>query len=214
MLGYVSDAALAELYRRCAVFCYPSLGEGFGLPVLEAMAAGAAVITSKMSSLAPEVGGDAAEYVDPCDVASIADGLRRVLGDEPRRAQLSREGVERAGEFSWESLRSECSRRFRPSAARHRRRPAALPRQSSSSGERLPPDTRPGCRRDGSAARRPVRARFPSSHRAPPARPACPPRPPGWPAGGCDIDSPAAIASGRIIPNCSSQKAWGMSNGW
>ncbi len=71
MLGFVSDAALAELYRRCAVFCYPSLGEGFGLPVLEAMAAGAPVVTSNVSSL-PEVGGDAVEYVDPREVASIA----------------------------------------------------------------------------------------------------------------------------------------------
>ena len=68
MLGHVSDAALAELYRRCAVFCYPSLGEGFGLPVLEAMAAGAAVLTSTVSSL-PEVGGDAVDYVDPLDHA-------------------------------------------------------------------------------------------------------------------------------------------------
>jgi len=103
MLGYVSDAALAELYRRCAVFCYPSLGEGFGLPVLEAMAAGAPVITSNLSSL-PEVGGNAVEYVDPRDVASIAGGLTRLLCDEPRRAQLGREGVKRAGEFSWESF--------------------------------------------------------------------------------------------------------------
>jgi glycosyltransferase involved in cell wall biosynthesis len=100
MLGHVSDAALAELYRRCAVFCYPSLGEGFGLPVLEAMAAGAPVITSNVSSL-PEVGGSAAEYVDPYDVASIAAGVRRVLCDESRRAQLSRAGLERAAGFSW-----------------------------------------------------------------------------------------------------------------
>ncbi|MHB1809364.1 MAG: glycosyltransferase family 4 protein, partial [Solirubrobacteraceae bacterium] len=71
VLGHVSDAALAELYRRCAVFCYPSLGEGFGLPVLEAMSVGAAVLTSNVSSL-PEVGGDAVEYADPRDVASIA----------------------------------------------------------------------------------------------------------------------------------------------
>ena len=56
LLGHVSDGALAELYRRCAVFCYPSLGEGFGLPVLEAMAAGATVLTAANSSL-PEVGG-------------------------------------------------------------------------------------------------------------------------------------------------------------
>ncbi len=103
MLGFVSDAALTELYRRCAVFCYPSLGEGYGLPVLEAMAAGAPVITSNVSSL-PEVGGDAAEYVDPCDVGSIAAGLRRVLCDAPRREQLGRKGLARAAEFSWASF--------------------------------------------------------------------------------------------------------------
>jgi glycosyltransferase involved in cell wall biosynthesis len=100
MLGYVSDGALAELYRRCAVFCYPSLGEGFGLPVLEAMAAGAAVLTSNISSL-PEVGGDAVEYADPHDTASIAAGLSRVLSDDSRRAELGRRAKERAGEFSW-----------------------------------------------------------------------------------------------------------------
>jgi glycosyltransferase involved in cell wall biosynthesis len=100
MLGYVSDAALAELYRRCAVFCYPSLGEGFGLPVLEAMAAGAAVLTSGVSSL-PEVGGEAVEYADPLDVASIAAGLGRVLGDEAHRAELGRLASERARQFTW-----------------------------------------------------------------------------------------------------------------
>ncbi len=101
MLGYVSDAALAELYRRCAVFCYPSLGEGFGLPVLEAMAAGAAVLTSNVSSL-PEVGGDAVEYVDPHETHSIAAGLRLVLGDEPLRGRLGHSARARAAEFSWE----------------------------------------------------------------------------------------------------------------
>jgi glycosyltransferase involved in cell wall biosynthesis len=101
MLGYVSDAALAELYRRCAVFCYPSLGEGFGLPVLEAMAAGTAVVTSQISSL-PEVGGDAVEYVDPYEVTSIAAGLRAVLDDESHRAGLAARAQARAGEFSWE----------------------------------------------------------------------------------------------------------------
>jgi glycosyltransferase involved in cell wall biosynthesis len=103
MLGYVSDAALAELYRRCAVFCYPSLGEGFGLPVLEAMAAGAAVLTSDISSL-PEVGGDAVLYVNPHSVPSIADGLERVLADEPLRAQLARSGMERAAQFTWRAF--------------------------------------------------------------------------------------------------------------
>ncbi len=100
-LGYVADETLGELYRRCGVFCYPSLGEGFGLPVLEAMAAGAAVVTSNVSSL-PEVGGDAVEYVDPADVESIAAGLRRVLEDEGLRRRLSERARERAREFSWE----------------------------------------------------------------------------------------------------------------
>jgi alpha-1,3-rhamnosyl/mannosyltransferase len=100
-LGHVPDAALAELYRRCAVFCYPSLGEGFGLPVLEAMAAGAAVLTSNLSSL-PEVGGDAVAYADPYDVRSIAAGLEGALCDEAARIELGRRGRERAGDFSWE----------------------------------------------------------------------------------------------------------------
>jgi glycosyltransferase involved in cell wall biosynthesis len=101
-LGYVSDAALAELYRRCAVFCYPSLGEGFGLPVLEAMAAGAAVVTSSISSL-PEIGGDAVEYVDPRSVASIAAGVERVLASPQHRDTLGARARVRARMFSWDA---------------------------------------------------------------------------------------------------------------
>jgi glycosyltransferase involved in cell wall biosynthesis len=100
LLGHVSDAELAELYRRCAAFCYPSLGEGFGLPVLEAMAAGAPVVTSSVSSL-PEVGGDAVEYVDPFSVESISAGLRRVLEAPARCDELRRLGPARARQFSW-----------------------------------------------------------------------------------------------------------------
>jgi glycosyltransferase involved in cell wall biosynthesis len=100
-LGRVSDAALAALYRSCAVFCYPSLGEGFGLPVLEAMAAGAAVLTSAVSSL-PEVGGEAVAYCDPLVVASIAGALQTLLEDPQRRAQLGAAGRARAAQFSWE----------------------------------------------------------------------------------------------------------------
>jgi glycosyltransferase involved in cell wall biosynthesis len=103
VLGHVSDAALAELYRRCAVFCYPSLGEGFGLPVLEAMAAGAAVVTSNVSSL-PEVGGDAVEYVDPHRADTIADGLRGALADPARRIELGLRARERAQMFSWDGF--------------------------------------------------------------------------------------------------------------
>jgi len=100
MLGHVSDAALAELYRRCAVFCYPSLGEGFGLPVLEAMAAGAAVLTSDISSL-PEVGGEAVKYVDPRDVPGIANRLELLLRSPARRQELASLGRERAAQFTW-----------------------------------------------------------------------------------------------------------------
>ncbi len=100
VLGHVSDTVLWELYRRCTVFCYPSLAEGFGLPVLEAMTAGAAVVTSNVSSL-PEVGGDAVEYADPRDVESIAAALARVLSDEARRTELREHAVLRAREFTW-----------------------------------------------------------------------------------------------------------------
>lgn len=102
LLGHVSDHELAVLYRRCAVFCYPSLGEGFGLPVLEAMAAGALVVTSSVSSLS-EVGGDAVEYVDPLSAESIAAGLERVLTLEGRAPGLSERGRARARSFSWDS---------------------------------------------------------------------------------------------------------------
>jgi glycosyltransferase involved in cell wall biosynthesis len=100
LLGHVPDAVLAELYRRCAVFCYPSLYEGFGLPVLEAMAAGAAVVTSNVSSL-PEVGGDAVEYSDPLDPASIAQAMTRLLSSPERRAAIGKAARERAALFDW-----------------------------------------------------------------------------------------------------------------
>ena len=100
LLGHVSDAELAELYRRCAVFCYPSLGEGFGLPVLEAMAVGAAVLTSNVSSL-PEVGGDAVEYADPRSASEIAAALERLLRSPARRRELGERAAARAARFSW-----------------------------------------------------------------------------------------------------------------
>ncbi|HEX3691726.1 MAG TPA: glycosyltransferase family 1 protein [Solirubrobacteraceae bacterium] len=117
MLGHVSDAALAELYRRCAVFCYPSLGEGFGLPVLEAMSAGAPVLTSNVSSL-PEVGGDAAAYADPRDAGEITRELRALLCDEKYRTDLSRRGPIRAAEFSWERFVTESLRHLETTASR------------------------------------------------------------------------------------------------
>jgi glycosyltransferase involved in cell wall biosynthesis len=99
--GYVSDEELAALYRLCDAFCYPSLYEGFGLPVLEAMRCGAPVVTSNVSSL-PEVAGDAAVLVDPRDVSAIRTALARLLADPDERARLSAAGLRRAADFSWE----------------------------------------------------------------------------------------------------------------
>lgn len=99
--GFVPEQTLAALYRLASAFAFPSLYEGFGLPPLEAMACGTPVVTSNMSSI-PEVVGDAAVLVDPYDVAAIADGLERVLGDTALRERLIARGLERAQSFSWE----------------------------------------------------------------------------------------------------------------
>src|SRR6185295_2819505 len=99
-LGYVSDGTLRILYRLAALFVFPSLYEGFGLPPLEAMASGTPVVTSNQSSM-PEVTGDAAVLVDPYDVDSIVDGIRRVLTDPHLAAALREKGLVRAREFSW-----------------------------------------------------------------------------------------------------------------
>jgi glycosyltransferase involved in cell wall biosynthesis len=100
-LGYVPDDQLAVLYRLAAVFVFPSLYEGFGLPPLEAMASGTPVVVSNVSSL-PEVVGDAAVLVDPHDTDSIVDGLREVLTNPARADDMRRKGLARAREFSWE----------------------------------------------------------------------------------------------------------------
>ena len=99
--GYVPPDELGTLYRRAAVFAFPSLDEGFGMPVLEAMAAGTPVLTSNRSAL-PEVAGDAALKVDPWDVESIVAGLRELTGNEGLRKDLSRKGKTRAELFTWE----------------------------------------------------------------------------------------------------------------
>ena len=97
--GYLPLADLPGLLGAAAVVAYPSLGEGFGLPVLEAMACGAAVLTTRRLAL-PEVGGDAVAYTEPEDTA-IADALGWLLADPELRGQLGRAGLARAQRFSW-----------------------------------------------------------------------------------------------------------------
>jgi glycosyltransferase involved in cell wall biosynthesis len=101
VLGYVPDRELEELYERAAIFAFPSLDEGFGMPVLDAMARGVPVATSNVSAM-PEVAGDAALLIDPMDTDSIAGGLRRLTADSALREQLTQAGLARAREFSWE----------------------------------------------------------------------------------------------------------------
>ena len=105
-LGYVPDSARPALINGARAFVYPSLYEGFGLPVLEAMACGVPVLASNVSSL-PEVVGDAGLLVDPCDVDAIARGMVRLWQDEALRHELSRRGLERARGFSWEKTASQ-----------------------------------------------------------------------------------------------------------
>ena len=105
-LGYVGDEELAHLYRKATCFVYPSLYEGFGLPPLEAMACGCPVVVSNVASL-PEVCGEAAYYIDPTHVESIAEGICRVLADEDLRQGLIQKGLERAKLFSWERTAEE-----------------------------------------------------------------------------------------------------------
>jgi len=100
------DAVLASCYRNAAAFVYPSLYEGFGIPPLEAMAAGCPVICSKTSSI-PEVVGDAGEYFDPSSMESIRSSLEKVLQSPLRRAELVAQGIERCKLFTWEKCASE-----------------------------------------------------------------------------------------------------------
>lgn len=99
--NHASDQDIVSLYSEADVFVYPSLYEGFGLPVLEAMACGCPVITSNVSSL-PEVAGDAAILVDPHDPKAIARAMIAVLKDDELKREMSKRGVEQAQKFSWE----------------------------------------------------------------------------------------------------------------
>src|SRR6266705_3023209 len=100
--GYLDQRRLPYIFNLASLFVFPSLYEDFGLPPLEAMAYGCPVVVSKTASL-PEVCSDAAYYVDPKDMNSIAEGISRILSDEILRKSLITRGIERAKLFSWES---------------------------------------------------------------------------------------------------------------
>jgi alpha-1,3-rhamnosyl/mannosyltransferase len=100
-LGPMAEADLPGLYSAAALFAFPSLYEGFGLPVLEAMACGTPVICSHASSL-PEVGGEAVGYFDPLDEQSIGEALLQMTGDADLRGDLAQRGLARARSFAWE----------------------------------------------------------------------------------------------------------------
>lgn len=105
-LGYLSDRDLANLYNLATMFIYPSLYEGFGLPPLEAMACGTPVIVSRVSSM-PEICGDAAYYVDPLDVNSIAEGIYAMATNEKMRKELVQKGLHKAKTFNWDTSAKE-----------------------------------------------------------------------------------------------------------
>lgn len=99
--GFVRDEDLPALYTESVCLAYPSLYEGIGLPVLEAMACGIPVVTSNISSM-PEIAGEAALLIDPYNVDELTDALRHVLTDESLRADLVSRGFEQAAYFTWD----------------------------------------------------------------------------------------------------------------
>ena len=104
--GYVTPGEMPALYNAADLFVFPSLYEGFGLPVLEAMACGVPVVASNASSI-PGVAGDAALLVDPRDASALCDAMERVLKDSGLHATLRQRGLERAATFSWEKAARE-----------------------------------------------------------------------------------------------------------
>ncbi len=104
--GYVDDEDLPYLYSAADVFCFPSLYEGFGLPVLEAMACGCPVVTSATSSL-PEVAGDAALLVDPLSIDAIANAIERLISDNALQQKCREQGLRNAEQFSWKRAAEE-----------------------------------------------------------------------------------------------------------
>jgi len=114
-LDYVDRGRLVELYRHADALVYPSWLEGFGLPILEAMACGTPVVTSGISSM-PEVAGPAAVYVDPASPHGIASSVASLVNDDSNRQRLARIGLERVMKFSWDQAASATAQTLRLAA--------------------------------------------------------------------------------------------------
>ena len=99
-IGYVSDEDKSALYSAADLFAFPTLYEGFGVPVLEAQACGTPVLTSNLSAL-PETGGSGALYVDPYNAADICSGMRNILENDSLSKQLVSRGYQNVERFSW-----------------------------------------------------------------------------------------------------------------
>lgn len=119
--GYVAADALPLWYNAASIVAYPSIYEGFGLPVLEALACGAPTLTSNLSSL-PEAAGDAAVLVDPYDVNALAEGLDRLLNDQALRRDLQERGPIHASRFRWARTARETANVYRRALADDERR--------------------------------------------------------------------------------------------
>jgi glycosyltransferase involved in cell wall biosynthesis len=104
--GYVPDEDLSALYSGAKAFIFPSLQEGFGLPILEAMQCGTPVISSNATSL-PEVAGEAAILINPYDKDELSQAMLNLLSDEKLRNELTQKGIERAKQFSWSKCAQE-----------------------------------------------------------------------------------------------------------
>jgi len=119
-LGYVADADLPALYAGALALVYPSLYEGFGLPVVEAMACGCPVVASAVSSLPEACGGAALALDDPRDPGELADALVRLARDEGLRTRLRDKGFRRAADLSWEATAAATVEAFALAGAQKR----------------------------------------------------------------------------------------------
>ena len=121
LTGAVSEPAKSWLLHNAAMVAYPSVYEGFGFPILEAMAAGVPVVAAKAGSI-PEIAGDAAQLVEPTDEDAIGQAIERLLDDDERRAELVQRGRARVSEFSWHSTATTVARLYRELAGDMARR--------------------------------------------------------------------------------------------